>query len=94
MYIDMLLFYIKTLHYLASRSASISSQQISLSAEESYDPDNFTQNLRFTWYCRDTKLEARDIFSIPNIPVINSTYLIFQKVLQRLIALSFQNSYS
>ena len=27
MYIDMLLFYIKTLHYLASRSASISSQQ-------------------------------------------------------------------
>lgn len=50
--------------------------QISLNATDSYDPDNFTKTLTVTWFCRDTVLESRDIFSIPSLPVINSTFFL------------------
>ncbi|XP_065069836.1 uncharacterized protein LOC135694887 isoform X2 [Rhopilema esculentum] len=51
-------------------------EMILLNASNSFDPDGYSKNLSFTWYCKDTELESRDLFSIKNITTIDTSFFI------------------
>ena len=68
-------------HILKSKiSKLIYSFQVTLNGSKSHDPDGYSKNLSFTWYCKDTVLESRDILSISNMTIIDVASFVTARV--------------